>query len=138
MDAMQDVFVNFIQNNYQDSANAPSSLLYRMATNTCLNVIRSQQRRNTVIDNQSGDDILELIAGADNVEAKITANDVFERLFKRYPNSTKTIAVMYFHDGMTIDEIAQEINMSVSGVRKRLRALRETIKALREVSDDIV
>jgi len=43
-DAMQDTFIKVIR--YQDRLHdtAPSSLLYRIATNVCLNIIRSNKR----------------------------------------------------------------------------------------------
>src|SRR5512136_204343 len=54
LDAMQDVFVQVLR--HKDSLNAryPSSLLYRIATNTCLNSIRSARRRRDI----SNDDLL--------------------------------------------------------------------------------
>jgi RNA polymerase sigma-70 factor, ECF subfamily len=45
MDACQDVFVRLIENSDRLSARHPSSLLYRMATNLCLNRIRDRRRR---------------------------------------------------------------------------------------------
>ena len=44
-DAMQDVFVQLLRNQARLEDRGMSSLLYRIATNTCLNKIRSQQRR---------------------------------------------------------------------------------------------
>ena len=46
------------------------------------------------------------------------------RIFGRESASTLEIAVMHYVDRMTLDEVAREVGLSVSGVRKRLRALR--------------
>ena len=46
------------------------------------------------------------------------------RLFRRDDGSTATMAVLHLVDGMTLEEVADEVGMSVSGVRKRLRRLR--------------
>jgi RNA polymerase sigma-70 factor (ECF subfamily) len=40
LDAMQDVFVLLLRNRDRLKGNYPSSLLYRIATNVCLNIIR--------------------------------------------------------------------------------------------------
>jgi RNA polymerase sigma-70 factor (ECF subfamily) len=37
------------------------------------------------------------------------------------------MAVFHFVDGLTLEEVAKEVGMSVPGVRKRLRALRQTL-----------
>ena len=43
LDAMQDVFVRVLQNQGRLHATYPSNLLYRIATNVCLNRIRDQR-----------------------------------------------------------------------------------------------
>jgi len=43
LDAMQDVFVRVLKNQDRLKATYPSSLLYRIATNVCLNHIRDQR-----------------------------------------------------------------------------------------------
>jgi RNA polymerase sigma-70 factor (ECF subfamily) len=40
------------------------------------------------------------------------------------------MAVLHHVDGLTLEEVARECGMSVSGVRKRLRALRDALKEL--------
>jgi RNA polymerase sigma-70 factor (ECF subfamily) len=40
------------------------------------------------------------------------------------------MATLHFVDGLTLEEVAREVGMSVSGVRKRLRALRATLVEL--------
>ena len=56
-------------------------------------------------------------------EARFT----LQRLFSRHRDSTRLIAVLHFVDGLTLEQTAREVGMSVSGVRKRLRGLRETL-----------
>ncbi|HYU54535.1 MAG TPA: sigma factor, partial [Gemmatimonadaceae bacterium] len=45
LDACQDVFVRLIEQRRRLDARYPSSLLYRIATNVCLNRIRDRGRR---------------------------------------------------------------------------------------------
>ena len=125
LDAMQETFVKLLQNERRLSADAPSSLLYRMATNVCLNRLRASRRRPETRDEA----LLMQIACATDTESASMARSLLERLFSREKASTRTIAVMHLLDGMTLQEVAEEVGMSVSGVRKRIRVLRERLKA---------
>jgi RNA polymerase sigma-70 factor (ECF subfamily) len=130
VDAMQDTFVRLLRYQNKLGTEAPSSLLYRMATNVCLNKIRSSVRR----PESPGDSLLERIACAGEQESKLTARSTLKRLFEKERASTRIIAVMHLLDGMTFEEVALEVNMSVSGVRKRLRPLRSKLKELEGVA----
>lgn len=126
VDAMQDTFVQVIRRRDTLDDHAPSSLLYRMATNTCLNRIRSQKRRPEVRDG----DLLARIAWAPDTEQRSGARAVLARLFSGEKESTRTIAVLHLLDGLTLQEVADEVGLSVSGVRKRLRVLRARLHEL--------
>lgn len=127
LDAMQDVFVRVLQRGDRLKVTYPSSLLYRIATNVCLNRIRDQRL------DLPGDEVLMHIAGMEDPEPRLDARAMLDRLFARHRDSTRTIAVLHFVDGLTLAEVAQEVEMSVSGVRKRLRGLRESLKKLEEL-----
>ena len=73
------------------------------------------------------------IAGMEDPEPRLDARAMLDRLFARHRDSTRTIAVLHFVDGLTLAEVAQEVGMSVSGVRKRLRGLRESLEKLEEL-----
>lgn len=125
-DAMHDVFVQLLRHADRLDHEAPSSLLFRVATNVCLNRIRSQRRRPETRD----DDLLAQLAHAGDPGAQSVARALLERLFGTHHESSRTIAVLHLYDGMTLDEVAVEVGMSVSGVRKRLRKLRSDLHAL--------
>lgn len=120
MEAAQDVFVQLVRK--QDSLNdqAPAGLLMRIATNVCLNIIRCERRHPEDVD----DEKLVQIAGAEDSESKMFARIRLDRIFNREQPSTRLIAVLHYYDGLTLEEVAREVGMSVSGVRKRLRMLR--------------
>jgi len=120
VDAMQEVFARLLANRERLHGLYPSSLLFRMATNVCLNLIRERKSRRT----DSGESILELIACDAGQEKRALAAIVLDRLFRRERPSTREMAVMHFVDGMTYREVARETSLSVSGVRKRLREFR--------------
>jgi len=119
-DAVQEVFVKLLLHRDRLLMRYPSSLLFRIATNVCLNVLRAQRIR----AEESGDEILERIAAADESERRTVAGDLIDRLFRREKPSTREIAVMLYVDGMTLREAARETGLSVSGVRKRIREFR--------------
>lgn len=121
LDAMQDVFVELLRREKDLVHYAPSSLLYTIATNVCLNKIRRSKRRPQTSD----DEILQTIAGGESPEGEALAGHFLDRLFAREPESTRTIAVLHYVDGLTLEETASQVEMSVSGVRKRLRTLRK-------------
>lgn len=120
VDAMQDVFVRLLTHKDRLHGRYPSSLLYRVATNVCLNIIRDRKPGRT----DSGEDALARIACCGEQESKTLAAVILDRLFRREKPSTREIAVLHFVDGMTYREVARETNLSVSGVRKRLRDFR--------------
>jgi RNA polymerase sigma-70 factor (ECF subfamily) len=124
LDAMQDVFVQVIRNESRLAETAPSALLLRIATNICLNKLRSEKRHPEDRD----DELVLQIAGAnDDAESRSLGRTLLAKIFGRESESTKTIAVMHYVDRMTLEEVALEVGMSVSGVRKRLRTLQERV-----------
>jgi RNA polymerase sigma factor (sigma-70 family) len=128
-DAMHDVFVQVLSRADALDDQAPSSLLFRIATNVCLNRIRSRRRRP-----ENGDsELLVQIAEHTDPAARTAARAALDALFRHEPADTALIAVLHLHDKMTLEEVAAEVGMSVSGVRKRLHRLRTKLHAL-EVS----
>ena len=127
-DAMQDVFLQVVRRQKELHADAPSSLLYTIATNTCLNIIRSSRKR---VQKEMSDSIVE-IATFDDFEKRFIAADMLDSIFENEKETTRTIAMLHYVDRFTLDETADMVNMSVSGVRKRLRKLREGGLALKE------
>jgi len=126
VDAMQDTFVQVLRHLEQLEGTAPSSLLYRIATNVCLNRIRTQRRHPEDAD----DDLLGRIAALDESEPRVLARNLIDRLFARDPVSTREIALLHLVDGLTLEEVAGEVGLSVSGVRKRLRPLKDRLAGL--------
>ncbi len=124
-DAMQEVFVQLLRKQETITMEYPSSLLYRMATNISLNMIRSQNRRSEV---SCGDTVYQIASYDENFTGS-EAHVLLDKIFRREKPSTKLIALYHFVDGMTLEETAKEVNMSVSGVRKRLRLLKERLQS---------
>jgi RNA polymerase sigma-70 factor, ECF subfamily len=129
LDAMQDTFVKVLRYKKTLEATYPSGLLYRIATNVCLNIIRKRKKMTDI----PSDEVLSAIAAVDDVEETIMHRDAISIIFKNEKVSTKVMAVMHYVDGMTLQEVATEVGLSVSGVRKRLRNLKKRVEKLKEV-----
>jgi len=122
LDVMQEVFVRLLERPAILADLYPSSFLYRVATNLCLNRLRDKRRRAAL----PGDEVLHRIACMEHLDAPL----LLDRLFRKHPESTRTMAVLHFWDGMTLEQVARECRMSVSGVRKRLRGLRASLQTM--------
>ena len=126
-DAMHDVFVKVLRYRERLEDSAPSRLLHRMATNVCLNHIRSARRRPEIASDTLLDD--QIAPGADP-ESAASSRGMLIRLFGAETETSAAIAVLRYQDGMSLAEVAREVGLSASGVRKRLLRLRDRIPAL--------
>ena len=70
------------------------------------------------------------MATLEDTEERVAARSVLDRLFRRHPESTRAMAVLHYVDGMSLEETASEVGMSVSGVRKRLCSLRISLQGI--------
>jgi RNA polymerase sigma-70 factor (ECF subfamily) len=128
VDAMHDVFVRLIEYRDRLDGRAPASLLLRMATHVCLNRLRTGRRRPAeAVDAR----VLE-IARTEEPEGAWLARLHLGRAFRDELASTRVIAVLHHVDGLTHDQVAREVGLSVSGVRKRLRTLRARLENLED------
>ena len=53
------------------------------------------------------------------------------RIFSNEKESTRAIAVMHYVDKMKLETIASEIGLSLSGVKKRLKKLKDNLKPVK-------
>ena len=128
-DAMQETFVRVLRSSTRLDARYPSSLLYRIATNVCLNMIRTQKRRPAV----SADLLMDTMSSPQSMEERILDTFTIEQVFAGTREGTRAAAQMHYVEGCTLAETADAVNLSISGVRKRLRSLREQNLALAAV-----
>ena len=71
---------------------------------------------------------------ARDAESKVIARDLLSKLFVRKEKRAAawTLAVDRYLNRMTIGELAREMQMSYSGIRKRLRRLRAELAVVTE------
>jgi len=122
LDAVQDVFLNLIRAEAKLRDLFPSSLLYTMATNVCLNRLRKKKRE--VLSSFSySNEYFVWDEGFEQVEAVV----LLEAILKDESEENRTIFFMYHADGMTLKEIGEVAGLSISGVRKRLDAFKSRV-----------
>ena len=126
-DMVQNVFLRVFERWDSLDVSQPSSLLWNTATRLCLNRIRDKKRRGLDVDSS---ELLLNIACADDEQEGYEACGILAKIFSREQESTRTIAVLHYVDGMTLEETAEMVGLSVSGVRKRLRTLQARVKNL--------
>lgn len=117
-DAVQEVFVRAIRSDVEFyESTSPTTWLYRVTTNYCLNLRRNRQRR----------DELDAVRAPPPQE---TADDLDDRLFvlellSRLPEELSQIAVYYYYDQMNQAEIASILGVSRRTVGNRLEEFKK-------------
>ena len=117
-DALQDVFLRVItsQRHILDEP-APTTWLYRVTTNHCLNRLRDERRRTELLAERDRM-VQEETAGAapDDVEARAVVMEILSRV----PQHIQEVAVYRYVDEMTHDEIATITGVSPRTIGNRL------------------
>ena len=118
-DAMHDVFIK-VQDKFKGFRGQASPLTWinRIATNHCLNILRSRKARWRQ-DIQQVAKVAE--QSRDNDHAALERQDLVRAILARCDKSLQEIAIYYFVDAMKQEEIAQLVGISVPTLRKRLR-----------------
>ena len=132
MDAVHDVFVNLLRGGGRLHGRYPSSLLYTMATNICLNRLRKRKRLTFRDFNDEETSLPVRDENFDQVEAELLT----EIILKGESERDRTICYMYHVDGMTLKEIGEATGLSISGTRKRLEAFKNRARHKLNMGED--
>lgn len=125
-DAVQEVFVRALQGaaHYRGEA-SPRTWLCRIADHLCVDLLRRRVRNPVraldVSADPHGEDTLELTPAArsDDREALISAH----RLLQQLEPESQRLAMLYYVDELTQEELATELGLSRRTIGKRLQAL---------------
>ena len=117
--------------------------LTRIATNTCLNMLRSASRRPELVTSDLSDDEttwLEQVsnsvaAQAPDAEQRVIATDLAERVLETLTPEDRLALIMIDGEGASVNEIAEVTGWSESKVK--VRAFRARKKA-REVLEKLL
>ena len=120
-EACQEVFLRL--HRYQDRFRgdaSPSTYLYRMTTNHCLNVLRTRRRR-------PEDPVEDLVVVSDGLLDTVELRDLLTRILTDEDERTRECVIYHFLDGMTHDEVGELLGISGAAVRKRLGLFRKRV-----------
>lgn len=128
-EAMQDVFLKILEvgDSFRGES-SPWTWLYRITTNHCLNIIRSQKSWRKAFEGLSREEFRMAEEPKKSQDAVlIDKNWVVERISEEDP-ITQKILMAYFYDRLTQEEIVEELNISRKTVYKRLKKFMEKAK----------
>lgn len=126
-DAFQDTFLRLLEKRTKLSG-VCSSLFYTVATRVCINKIRSDKYRNSLQIDTLAANIEDNISIMQ--EEKIDVSLLLDYIFQKRDSKDKEIAIFHYVDGFTLEETAEKMKMSVSGVRKRISSLKKYVEKL--------
>jgi len=111
-DATQEVFLRAAQDLERVSAH-PLPWLFRVTTNLCLNNLRDNRRRIRILAGRTFDIVLD-----HGTEARLAVN----QLLARVPEDLKEIALHYYVDDLSHEDIASMLGVSRRTIGNRLAA----------------
>jgi RNA polymerase sigma-70 factor (ECF subfamily) len=116
--------------------------LTRIATNTCLNMLRSSKRRPEVVTSDLSDDETEFLETVSsqmgretlNAEQKVVAVDLAARLLETLSPEDRLALTMIDGEGASVNEVAEATGWSESKVKVRaFRARKKAREALEKL-----
>lgn len=122
-DATQEVFLRVIRAGGRVPAEpTPTAWLHRVTTNLCLNRLRDRKRHSALLSAEGPPPTSTGAVG----EVRAVVLQVMERV----PEDLQEVAIYYFVDELTYDEIARVLTISRRTVGNRLEAFRALVGQL--------
>jgi RNA polymerase sigma-70 factor, ECF subfamily len=121
-EATQDVFVKVLeaQAGFRGDS-SPWTWLYRITTNHCLNLIRSQKSWRKALEGLGREQIRLTEEPQENADSVLVNKDWFVKMMTDEDEITQRIIFCYYFDEMTQEEIVEALGISRKTVYKRLR-----------------
>jgi RNA polymerase sigma-70 factor, ECF subfamily len=116
-DVCQEVFLRLLRCPPDFTQSSPVNWLYKVTTNHCLNQIRDEQRRRKLLKTHAA------------YPPEAEPHSSLSLLLHGFPEELQEIAVYYFVDEMSQEEIAGLLGISQRTVSNRLAAFRGLAKA---------
>jgi RNA polymerase sigma-70 factor (ECF subfamily) len=118
-DVMQEVFLRAIAADTTEAfEDRPIAWLYRVTTNLCLNRLRDAKRRTEILSQCSLDETRD-----GDADAQILLRRILEGL----PEELQDIAIYYYVDDLSHDEIATILGVSRRTIGNRLAAFHSVV-----------
>ena len=129
-DTVQEVFVKYMHHfAILSDEEHERAWLIRTTVNRCYDLLRYNSRRN----HEALDELTEEIA-AEEKEQHIEIFQILEKL----PVKNKTVIVLHYLEGFSVEEIARMLRISASAVKMRLSRGREQMKEVIEREENHV
>ena len=123
-EVVHEVFVKVLERLDQFRADAsPTTWLYRVTTNHCLNRLRDRGRRAELWDQHGADLWWSPVAQAEQETAAF-----LRQFWRTLDDALVEVGIYYFIDGMTHAEIARIVDCSERTVGNRLERLRDAAR----------
>ena len=125
-DVMQETFIKYMTVNPKlDSEAHKRAWLLRVSQNKCKNLLRFHRMHMHV----SYEDVQENLVSKDNID-----NEYFAEFMKvsNLDFKYKSVIMLYYAEGYSIEEVADILEISVSAVKMRLKRAKEKLKVIYE------
>ena len=122
-DVVQEVFIKYMNQTkmFKDEEHEQAWLI-RVTVNACYDMLRYKNRR----DHDALDNIVEFAAAEEKPDIGVL------KLLEQLPAKYKTVIVLYYLEGFSIEEIAFMLRLSVSAIKMRMSRGREQLKKMIE------
>lgn len=135
-DLVQETFLRVMDK--VDTLKEPSSLrawIYRIALNLCRDYLRSRSRRGREAGSQAEwDQLLDAMpapcSSAETALARHQMNACMQHKIKMLPQSQRTVLCLFDVNGLSQQEIAEVLDISVQNVKVRLHRARKSLKKI--------
>lgn len=114
-EALQETFMRFMERSSGDACG--SSFFYTVATNICLNILKSKEYRRGLAP---CGDVAQILCSSE-MEQDTLAQQLFDRLIHGHDQLMKKIVLYHVIDEMTLEETAKLLGLSVGQVRRSLQ-----------------
>ncbi len=121
-DATQEVFVKLVRDIADLDEAAVLPWIYRVATNQCLNALRTRGRH--------GETALDLEVADAAADAPYPERHLAQTILSRFDDGTRAVAVGALVDGMGHEELAGALGISRKTVERRLARFLERARKL--------
>lgn len=134
LDAAQDTFLKIYLNleNFQ-SRSSFSTWAYRIAVNTCLDMIKKRKPLANVVSFDVQDAPPDLGGRAPSAEDEASARfekEALEGAISRMPEEYRTALVLRDINGLSYDEVAQAMNLNLNTVKSRISRARKALRKM--------